>query len=95
MAALALSYNSDLTPDKIANLLKNASIDVESPGFDYISGSGVVDALYLLGLLTNLTGECHCQNFGVCIKKDVCHCIETHYGYWTGPTCAIRNFFEI
>src|SRR5262249_27114529 len=48
IAALLKSYNPALTPTQIRTALTNSALDIENPGFDQDSGSGIVMALQAL-----------------------------------------------
>lgn len=45
VAALQLECNSSLTPAQILTIQTNSAIDMGSPGFDNITGAGLIDAL--------------------------------------------------
>jgi hypothetical protein len=44
VAALVLSVNESLSPDEVETLLVNTAMDIESPGWDELSGHGRIDA---------------------------------------------------
>ena len=52
LAALALGYDSDITPDGIRYLLENTSTDKGAVGYDNQYGYGVVNAAAFVGELT-------------------------------------------
>ncbi len=45
VAALMLEANPTLSAEAILEDLRRTSIDIEAPGFDFLSGSGLIDAL--------------------------------------------------
>lgn len=45
VAALMLEANASLTADEAIEILQSTAIDIEEPGFDFRSGSGLIDAL--------------------------------------------------
>ncbi len=45
VAALMLEANPNITSAQILQLLQQTSIDIEAPGFDFLSGSGLIDAV--------------------------------------------------
>ncbi|HUU40876.1 MAG TPA: choice-of-anchor U domain-containing protein [Desulfatiglandales bacterium] len=44
IAALMLDENSSLTPQQLVNHMRDTAIDIESPGIDFLSGNGLIDA---------------------------------------------------
>ncbi len=44
VAALMLEVNAGLTPAEIQSIMQSTATDIETPGFDSFSGSGLVDA---------------------------------------------------
>ncbi len=44
VAALMLQADTTLTPTQIRNMLANSAIDMSTPGFDYLTGAGLVQA---------------------------------------------------
>jgi hypothetical protein len=45
VAILMLQKNPNLTPLEIYSILENTAIDMNTPGFDFDSGYGLIDAL--------------------------------------------------
>ncbi len=45
VAALILDADPDLSAQQVLSILQSTSIDVEAPGFDSLSGSGLIDAV--------------------------------------------------
>ncbi len=44
VAALLFSINQDLTPDQVKRMILQSARDIEEPGFDWLSGYGMLDA---------------------------------------------------
>jgi hypothetical protein len=56
LAALALSYNLDLTPDQIAQALVQGCVEITKPGFDYRdAGAGILLAPKILAAVATET----------------------------------------
>ncbi|MEZ4836122.1 MAG: S8 family peptidase [Caldilineaceae bacterium] len=51
LAALLLAVDPSLTVDQLQSLIKNSAVDIESPGWDELSGYGRVDAAAAIGAL--------------------------------------------
>jgi hypothetical protein len=52
VTASTLNDTNAQTPDLIYQALENTAIDMHTPGFDYDSGFGLVDAVAAYNLLT-------------------------------------------
>ncbi len=53
IAALLLALDPSLSPDQVVGLLTHSAVDVESPGWDELSGYGRIDALAAIQALYN------------------------------------------
>ena len=55
IAALLLSGNPSLTPTQVRTILTSTALDVESAGYDNISGYGIIQAFQAAGQVGNTT----------------------------------------
>ncbi|HHQ13659.1 MAG TPA: hypothetical protein ENK16_01410, partial [Chromatiales bacterium] len=74
VAALLLEYNPSLTPDDIRNTLQTTALDMDSPGVDFNTGYGLVQADQALASVTPLDTD----GDGVPDYQD--NCVDTPNG---------------
>ncbi len=55
VAALMKEFDPAALPDKIYDAMQATAIDMDAPGFDYVSGYGLIDASQAVAALTPLT----------------------------------------
>src|SRR5262249_19292062 len=48
VAALALSYKPNLSPASLRSALDSSTIDIAAPGYDLVTGYGLIDAVALM-----------------------------------------------
>ncbi|MBX2929630.1 MAG: S8 family serine peptidase [Saprospiraceae bacterium] len=90
VAALMLEANSSLTPTQVRNLLVTSSIDMLTPGFDFTTGSGLIqadvavrEAIELQCNITNIT----VQNGPTCIAGQGTYSVTLRISYTNPPAC--------
>eukprot|EP00899_Mesostigma_viride_P006269 jgi/Mesvir1/15643/Mv03248-RA.1 len=74
LAALVLQYRPTITPDAVKTVLKQTAIDMDTTGFDYNSGSGLVNASLAFEVLAQTA---LCTNAAQCSDGLYCNGVET------------------
>ncbi|VEP17118.1 conserved hypothetical protein [Hyella patelloides LEGE 07179] len=59
IAALMEEANPDLSPQEVYDTLADTAIDIGSPGFDNLTGEGLIDALKAVGVAASTAGQTH------------------------------------
>jgi hypothetical protein len=89
VAALMLEANNSLTPTQVRNLLVNSSIDMLTPGFDFITGSGLIQADIVLqnifGALCNIS-NISVQSGPTCVEGGT-YSVTVRVSYTDHPDC--------
>lgn len=90
VAALMLEANPGLSPTQVRSLLVASSIDMLTPGFDFITGSGLIqadvavrEAIELQCNITNIT----VQNGPTCIAGQGTYNVTLRISYTNPPAC--------
>jgi regulation of enolase protein 1 (concanavalin A-like superfamily) len=90
VAALMLEANSSLTPTQVRNLLVASSIDMLTPGFDFTTGSGLIQAdaavRGAIELQCNITGI-SVQGGPTCIAGMNNYSVTLRISYTNPPGC--------
>jgi hypothetical protein len=91
IAALLLSLDSSLTPTQVRTALTNTALDIEAPGADRDSGSGIVMALQALQAATS------CPSISISPGQTVNGALTTSDCIFTGTTryVDVYNFSGI